>query len=83
MPGVAVLADLCVTLTHLRPCLMFADYILPEIAGATSRSDIRRSATPGRWLGMLAQQSRFARIGTPAMYGTGPGTVAWDESLTL
>ena len=69
--------------THLRPCLMFADYILPEIAGATTQSDIRRATEPGRWLGMLAHQSPFATIGTPAMYGTGPDTVVWDESLTL
>ena len=69
--------------THLRPCLMFADYILPEIAGATSQSDIRRSTEPGRWLGMLAHQSPFGMIGAPAMYGTGPDTVVWDESLTL
>jgi len=54
--------------THIRPCLMFCDYIDPSVAYADRLTDIDPEMfelfTDG--------------IGAPAMYGTGPAHVIWD-----
>ena len=54
--------------THIRPCLMFCDYVDPSIAYTDRLADI----DPGMF------ELYTADIGAPAMYGTGPEHVVWD-----
>lgn len=67
--------------THIYPCLMFADYVLPEIAGCTNFGDMMASAGP-QWDGILGGSSQFVQdIGQPVLYGTGADTVVWNEQM--